>query len=92
MRRLMGKIPQALIQEFGGYTERYQEMTHRYRETGGYDETSSNTEGQVAEFRQADFPLPLGESVMINHARYGNLLQTGTTPITDDCFHHDVLS
>lgn len=29
---------------------------------------------------------------MINHALFGGLLETGATPITDDRFHHDVLS
>ena len=58
MQRLMGKIPKALVQEFSGYAERYDEIAHRYRETGGYDETSLNAQGQVAEFRQADFCYP----------------------------------
>jgi hypothetical protein len=51
-----------------------------------------NAEGQVAGFRQADFPLPLGESIMINHALFGGLLEIGATPITDDRFHNDILS
>jgi hypothetical protein len=38
-----------------------------------------------------DYPLPLGEAIMINHALYGGLLHTGATPLTDDTFHNRVL-
>ncbi len=92
MQRLMGEIPRAMVDQFRGYSERYDEITQQYQEVGGYDETSLNAHGQVTEFRQANFPLPLGESIMINHARLGGLLETGATPITDEPFHHDVLS
>jgi hypothetical protein len=92
MQRLMGEIPRSLAGCFPAYSERYLEITKKYQEVGGYVETSLNAQGQVAEFRQADFPLPLGESIMINHALFGGLVEAGATPITDDQFHHSILS
>ena len=43
------------------------------------------------DFRRGGYPLALGESIMINHALFGGLLYTGSTPLTDDPFHNRVL-
>jgi hypothetical protein len=56
-----------------------------------YDEYREGYEGNV-EYRYADFPLALGEAIMINHALFAGLLYAGATPITDDLFHNQVLS
>lgn len=92
MQRLMGEIPRAMAGQGLRYSEVYAEVTDRYREVGPYIETSVGAAGQVREFRQADFPLPLGESIMVNHALVGGLLETGATPVTDDKFHYRVLA
>ncbi len=39
------------------------------------------------ENRYADFPLALGEWIMINHALFAGLPHAGATPLTDDAFH-----
>ena len=43
------------------------------------------------EYRYAEYPLPLGESVMTTHALFAGLLHSGATPITDERFHKRVL-
>jgi hypothetical protein len=55
-----------------------------------YDETQPG-EGEIIEYRYADYPLPLGESIMINHALFAGLLHAGAAPLTDDPFHNQVL-
>jgi hypothetical protein len=92
MQRLMGQIPRDVAGQQLYYSETYSEVANRYREVGAYEETSLDTAGRVMEFREADFPLPLGESIMVNHALIGGLLVTGATPVTDDEFHHRVLA
>lgn len=52
----------------------------------------SVTGGTEVEFRYRSLPLPLGESIMINHALFGSLLRTGATPFSDDPFHYRVLN
>lgn len=44
------------------------------------------------EYRYADFPLALGEAIMINHALFSGLLHADATPLTDEPFHNSVLS
>jgi hypothetical protein len=56
-----------------------------------YDETQPSKD-QIIEYRYANYPLPLGESIMINHALLAGLLHTKATPVTDDPFHNQVLS
>ncbi|HXJ93802.1 MAG TPA: hypothetical protein VMT20_13200 [Terriglobia bacterium] len=55
-----------------------------------YDETQPG-EGEIIEYRYADYPLALGESIMINHALFAGLLHAGAAPLTDDPFHNQVL-
>lgn len=56
-----------------------------------YDEIR-DSHGKEVEYRYADYPLPLGESIMMNHALFAGLLHTEATPITDDSFHNKVLN
>ncbi len=44
------------------------------------------------DFRRGGYPLALGESIMLNHALFGGLLYTGSTPLTDNRFHSQVLA
>jgi hypothetical protein len=77
-------IPNSLIERASGYRE--------YAETGqGYDEYRES-EGGGVEYRCADFPLALGEAIMMNHALFAGLLQAAATPITDDPFHNQALA
>jgi hypothetical protein len=63
-----------------------------YAEGGrAYDEYRETFEGAV-EYRIAEFPLALGESIMMNHALFAGLLHAGATPITDDRFHSQALT
>lgn len=64
-----------------------------YAETGqSYDEYVEGSDGSGIEYRYADFPLPLGEAIMMNHALFAGLLHAGATPITDNAFHSSALS
>lgn len=84
MQRLMGDVSRELSSDLGQYDEMYAE----YSEV--YDEYREGDTGLI-EYRYADYPLPLGEAIMINHALFGGLLHTGATPLTDDTFHNRVL-
>ncbi len=75
-----------------GLTERAQRYGE-YAEAGQtYDEYYEGYDGNTVEYRYADLPLALGESIMMNHALFAGLLQAGATPITDDPFHNRALS
>jgi hypothetical protein len=82
MQRLMGEIPKEVIPDVSRYAEDYATVYDEYREVGT----------GLIEYRYADYPLELGESIMINHALFGSLLHTGAIPLTDDKFHNDVLA
>lgn len=82
MQRLMGEVANQILGESNTYVETYAEV---------YDECWSSGSESV-EFRYADYGLPLGESIMVNHALFGSLLYTGSTPLTDDPFHNKVLN
>jgi hypothetical protein len=94
MQTLMGTLPNSLIPSLEPY---YQEFTARER----YDErvlepytehSVFNPYGEPIDYRYRTFSLPLGESIMLNHALFGSLLSTGSTPLTDDLFHNRVLN
>jgi hypothetical protein len=77
-------IPPGLVERVHEYRE--------YAETGrAYDEYREGYDADV-EYRYADFPLALGEAIMMNHALFAALLHAGATPITDDPFHSRALS
>lgn len=77
-------VPSGLIERANNYRE--------YAEVGqAYDEYREGYGGGV-EYRYADFPLALGEAIMMNHALFAGLLHAGATPITDDSFHSRALA
>jgi hypothetical protein len=62
-----------------------------FAETGeAFDELREGYDGGV-EYRYADFPLAVGEAIMMNHALFAGLLHADATPITDDPFHNQAL-
>jgi hypothetical protein len=82
MQRLMGDVPREVVPDVSRYAEDFANV---------YDEYREGSSGMV-EYRYSGYPLELGESIMINHALYGSLLNTGAVPLTDDQFHNDVLA
>ena len=95
MRHLMGDFAREVARNSGQYRERAggnPSEYYEYAETGqAYDEYREGYGGDV-EYRYADFPLALGEAIMMNHALFAGLLHAGATPITDDPFHSRALS
>jgi hypothetical protein len=88
MQRLLGELPGQLSSDLGQYDERY----YQYPETTDvYDEYREGDKGAL-EYRYADYPLSIGEAIMMNHALFGSFLYTGGTPLTDDSFHNEVLN
>ena len=95
MRHLMGDFAREVARDSGQYRERAggnPSEYYEYAETGrAYDEYREGDGGGV-EYRYADFPLALGEAIMMNHALFTGLLHAGATPITDDPFHSRALA
>ncbi len=106
MRRLMRDIPRKASMELkdyeegGGYFEgeppRYVATLNRAADEisetfNVYDEYREGGYG-VMEYRYTEYPLSLGEAIMINHALFGGFLYTGAVPITDNSFHNEVLN
>lgn len=92
MQRLMGELPRSLAGGAMRYTEMYAEETQRLSDQEFvYDEDRLTGSRQV-EYRFADYPLPLGEAIMMNHALFAGLLFAEATPVTDDRFHNEALS
>jgi hypothetical protein len=91
MRHLMGDVARSLSAE----ASRYDETSAGFSEFAEYGEANdrySESAGQPVEYRYADYPLALGEAIMLNHALFGSLAYTGATPLTDDGFHNAVLN
>jgi hypothetical protein len=100
MKKLMGDLPRALSSEINEYVEGYDEdiewpigghtvnINTREFDEGGQDIFVRDR----VEYRFGDYPLPLVESIMINHALFGGLLHLESTPLTDDPFHYSVLN
>ncbi|MBI1853619.1 MAG: hypothetical protein HYR85_25050 [Planctomycetes bacterium] len=95
MRHLMGEFAREVARDSGQYREQAggnPSEYYEYAETGqAYDEYREGDGGGV-EYRYADFPLALGEAIMMNHALFAGLLHAGATPITDDPFHSRALA
>jgi hypothetical protein len=82
----LAKVPQQLG------TDQAMRRHYEYAERGqAYDEYREGYGGDV-EYRYADFPLALGEAIMMNHALFTGLLHSGATQITDDPFHSQILA
>lgn len=56
-----------------------------------YDEYAETYQGAI-EYRYADYPFSVGESIMLNHALVGSLLHTDAVPITDELIHSKLLN
>jgi hypothetical protein len=69
------------------------DLAGSYGEARGtaYDEYRESPIGTM-EYRYRDYPLDVGEAIMLNHALYASLLVAGATPLTDDQFHHRVFT
>jgi hypothetical protein len=95
MRHLMGDFAREVANESGKYRELAggnPSEYYEYAERGqAYDEYREGY-GSDVEYRYADFPLALGEAIMMNHALFGALMHVGATPITDDAFHSQALA
>jgi hypothetical protein len=78
----MGDVAGELSPGLDKYAEGYVEVYNEYRET----------DRGIMEYRSADYPLPLVEAIMINHALFGGLLHTGATSLTYDSFHNKALA
>jgi hypothetical protein len=87
MKTLMGDFSQEMAAEAGKYQEEYYEYAEINRPYDEYREVLNKD----IEYRYVDYPLALGESIMINHALFAGLLHAEATPITDDPFHKKVL-
>lgn len=95
MRHLMGDFAREVAKDSGQFRERAGVNPgeyYEYAERGqAFDEYREGYGGNV-EYRYADFPLALGEAIMMNHALFTGLLHSGATPITDDPFHSQILA
>lgn len=92
MRHLLGDFAREVARVATSYSEGGAGEYQSYATTGqAYDEYREGYGGAI-EYRYADFPLALGESIMINHALFTGLLHAGATPITDDPFHSQALA
>lgn len=92
MRELMGNFARNIAGEANQYSERPLDYIS-YAEIGQvFDEMRMGYGGEYVEYRYADYPLALGESIMMNHALFTGLMYSNATPITDDPFHSQVLS
>lgn len=92
MQRLMGEVPRDAVDGASRfYDEMYMErMQSVYSEQSVYDETVIGPTKEI-EFRYADYPIEIGESIMMNHALFAGLLHSNATPLTDDTFHNKAL-
>lgn len=93
MRHLMGDFARQASKDAGQYLEQigaHPGAYYEFAEAGRtYDETNPGY-GDIVEYRVlgqfSEFPLALGEAIMVNHALFAGLLHAGATPITDDAF------
>jgi hypothetical protein len=94
----LGSEPESYVSydesEVGAIIDQHAEF-RRLRQSASevhvFDEYREGYDGDV-EYRYADFPLALGEAIMMNHALFAGLLQAGATPISDDPFHSQALA
>ncbi len=94
MRQLMGDFARDVARRTSYDASDNERATEygQYSETGrSFDEFCEGYTGSV-EYRYADFPLALGEAIMMNHALFAGLMHSGATPITDDPFHSRALA
>lgn len=91
MRYLMGDFAREVARDAGQFRERTGAHPGEFYEYAEFD-AHRETDGGGGAYRCADFPLALGEAIMMNHALFTGLLHAGATPITDDPFHGRILA
>lgn len=95
MRHLMGDFAREMTKNAGQFRKQTNGNPNEYDEYAergqAFDEQREGYEGNV-DYRYADFPLALGEAIMMNHALFTGILYSGATPVTDDPFHSQVLA
>jgi hypothetical protein len=91
MRRLMGDFARDVSAMAGQFSERAAGDYRGYAEGGqALDGFREGYEMDVP-YRYTDFPLALGEAIMLNHALFTGLLHAEATPLTDETFHSKLL-
>lgn len=97
MRYLMGDVAREVARTAasfapptGGSLGEYGEYVEYAEYAEGFEERREGYQHMV-DYRCANFPLALGESIMMNHALFTGMLHAGATPVTDDPFHSQVL-
>lgn len=92
LRHLMGNFARDVAGQAAQFSERATgEEFKEYAESGqSFDEYRESYKGVVG-YRYADFPLPLGEAIMLNHALFAGLVHAEATPLTDVTFHSKLL-
>ncbi len=94
LRKLMGDTPNNMVSYLEPYYQEFTEQT-RYEEMNAEPYTEHSTfqvGGNRVDYRYREFSLPLGESIMVNHALFAGLQYLEATPLTDDPFHNAALS
>ena len=92
LRHLMGDFARdvaGLAAQFGERTGN-KEVAEYAAKGQSFDEYRETYKGVVG-YRYADFPLPLGEAIMLNHALFAGLVHAEATPLTDETFHSKLL-
>jgi hypothetical protein len=91
MRHLMGDFAREMANDASSFSEQSDEYGEYAEQGQTYTETELGDDN-IIEYRVADYPLALGEAIMMNHALFAGVLHTNATPITDDSFHNQALS
>lgn len=95
MRKLLGDFAREVSGTAGHYVERNGgDPTEFLNCAHGHAISDRYTEGYTSgvEYRFAEFPLALGESIMMNHALFSGLLYADATPLTEYPFHSRMLA
>jgi hypothetical protein len=88
----LAKVPHAIRQDpvHQPIDKSMKSLMSNYREVY-YDEYRETQYGPI-EYRYAEYPFPIGEAIMLNHALVGGLLHSQAVPITDDPLHSKILN
>ena len=95
MRHLLGEFARDVARDSGQLRERTGKRLgdyHEFAESGQLLDEYREGYGAAVEYRYADFPLALGEAIMLNHALFTGLLHAGAVPVTDEPFHSQLLA
>jgi hypothetical protein len=84
MSKAMGETPRSVVDEVSQYNETVASFH-------GKDLMYDEPRGKRV-YRLGSYPLPVGESIMLNHALYAGLVMKEAVPVTDDDFHSRVFA